>query len=147
MQVDKVAKFAVDDPFDEAVAVLELDAEDGVGIVHGVDAIGHAETEMVEQDGDASTLCLVAFHGHLEQEDWQDTGLKLLGQVEVDGTRLCLLAFGLLGLAHLFLELSPSRLCLLGTAAAGSVGRGGLVLVLVGTKHDLGDGAQLLSVG
>jgi hypothetical protein len=37
VKVDEIFQFAVDDPFDGAVAVFEFDAEDGVFVVEGVD--------------------------------------------------------------------------------------------------------------
>lgn len=43
VQVDKVLELAVDDPLDGAVAVLELDAEDGVAVVERVDRVGNAQ--------------------------------------------------------------------------------------------------------
>lgn len=43
VQVDKVLELAVDDPLDGAVAVLELDAEDGVLVVEWVDRVGDAQ--------------------------------------------------------------------------------------------------------
>ncbi len=75
MQVDEIAKLAVDDPLYEAVAILEFDSEDSVRVVHRVDTVGDAETEMVEQDGDATSLGLIALHGHLEEEDGKNAGL------------------------------------------------------------------------
>lgn len=43
VEVDKVLELSVDDPFHGAVAVFELDAEDGVPVVEGVEGVGDLE--------------------------------------------------------------------------------------------------------
>lgn len=52
VKVDKVSKFAVDNPLQEAVAVFELDAEDSMRIVKGIHRICYAEFDIVEKDRD-----------------------------------------------------------------------------------------------
>ena len=42
VQVDEIAKLAVDGPFEQAIAILELDAEDGMCVVERVYRVGDA---------------------------------------------------------------------------------------------------------
>ena len=50
VQVDEIAQLAVHRPFQKAISVLELDAENGMRVVERVYRVGNAELEVVEED-------------------------------------------------------------------------------------------------